>query len=73
MLLLQLWNLNKYIILRPNARNFWACDALMETPFLDDENDKHDRKLVIYDTCPSGSVIMYNIYYMTYIPDPDKV
>ena len=29
----------------------------METPFLDDENDKHDRKLVIYDTCPSGSVI----------------
>ena len=26
----------------------------METPFLDDEND---RKLVIYDTCPSGSVI----------------
>ena len=27
----------------------------METPFLDDEND---RKLVIYDTCPSGSVII---------------
>jgi hypothetical protein len=43
-----------------DAHNYvaWACDALMETPFLDDENDKHDRKLVIYDTCPSGSVII---------------
>jgi hypothetical protein len=30
----------------------------METTFLDDE---HDRKLVIYDTCPSGSVISYEI------------